>query len=264
VKRNQITATVLREAVNAFRAKYSDTLDEWARGLLARLANSPNAAQAFERLKLKDHREEIEVLKTCIEAQELARTFANRIKIAKETLVYMEQLDTALAVLRKFIIHLNQKKSWPYSGMFSPVIEDNKVTMVRGLELIADRIEMERCIAKESLARFGASRKSHIREAAENAAIWWLAQEINGIFGARDFLGIHQQGANIQPAIKLHRREIADLAEEVLGSDVSLERLRHAVVMREKRYRQMLASRAQRRIPAIRKMIANLRRLKGL
>jgi len=270
VRQDQVATTRLREAVDAFRAKQNDRLDDWARGLLARLANSSNAAKAFERLKL-NRREEAEVLEACIEAEELVRTFAHRLKRAKKRLVDIERIENAYGELRKFVAHVIEQNSWPYAGMFSPVMEDNRATMVRGLDLIADRIEMERSIAKESFARFGATRKSHIKEAAENAAIWWLAEQIHGVFLSRNSPSALHLGnsrskekpkANSRPAMRVHRLEIADLAQVILGPDVSVERVRHAVFMREKRYYQMLMDRAHRRIPIMGKMIAALRRLK--
>jgi hypothetical protein len=51
-------SAVLRKAVEAYRAeaKYYGKLDKWALELLGRLADSDEAAEAFERLKLKDGR----------------------------------------------------------------------------------------------------------------------------------------------------------------------------------------------------------------
>ena len=66
--------SLLRRAVDAYRAEQKDKLDTVALALLDRLAGSPEAAKAFERLKLKDRHAEADLI-TCIDADDLACTF---------------------------------------------------------------------------------------------------------------------------------------------------------------------------------------------
>jgi hypothetical protein len=54
------------------------TMDKSARGLLDRLADSDDAARAFRRLQLRDQRDEMAILQTCIQADQLVRTLPIR------------------------------------------------------------------------------------------------------------------------------------------------------------------------------------------
>jgi hypothetical protein len=77
-----------------------------------------------------------------------------------------------------------------------------------------------RAIKRDLELKFGLTRKTHNREAAENAAIWVLAGAVRHITG------------------KPHYSQVADLAEVLLGkgAEVSLERVRHVVRERRRRY----------------------------
>ena len=121
----------------------------------------------------------------------------------------MERLDAAGAELRKFV---NEQKYWPpFRHLSAPDI----AAMRHGLDLIVARINECRGYAKDTEPRLGATRKAHVKEAAENAAIWFLANNM------------HYTG-------KPHMREVARLAHAILGKEVSLDRVRHAVRQRNR------------------------------
>lgn len=216
----------MRDAIDAYCAERKDTLDQRALNLLARLANSSDAAKAFERLKLKDRREEAKVLTTFIQAEDLARTFPQRITKAKMTLVRLERHGRAVAGLRTFVDELiAQQKNPPAFDLLSARILEppaNIVAMKRGLDHIADRIEAGRRVAKEDVLRLGATRKSQIKRAGQNAAIGWLGEGVRRTTG------------------KPHLPVVADLAQVTIGAEVSVDRVRHAVRTRKREWRQPL------------------------
>jgi hypothetical protein len=139
---------------------------------LARLSESSDAAEAFERLKLKSTGDGFLILGEYIEAEQLFREFPQRITKSKATLAQMEQLENHVAELRKFVDQLAQ------GARLQSIFERKQVAeMRRGLKLIANRIEAKRCNVKEGTPQFGLTRKTQSKEAAENAAIWiWPKQ----------------------------------------------------------------------------------------
>jgi hypothetical protein len=90
--------------------------------------------------------------------------------------------------------------------------------MKRGLFLIVDRIKIERRIAKETLLRLGATRKSQIDQAGPNAAAAWLANGVHRITG------------------KPHLREVIDLLQVILETEFSEDRVKHAARKRNREW----------------------------
>jgi hypothetical protein len=204
----------LREAIKAYRALWKGSLEPWALDLLARLADSPDAAEAYERLRLGDRQDEFGLLHACIGVELLARTFPQRIKKLKETLERGERLREAVAALRVFVGEFPTKPEPPNFDLVLQNMWDlpaNIAAMKDGLELISKRIELIQCVAKEDEVRLGKNRKAHTKKAAENAAIWWLASAVRTYSG------------------KTNRKEVADLAQVILKTEVSVDRVSHAV-----------------------------------
>jgi hypothetical protein len=202
----------LYDTIKQYRREQQDKLDKRALTLLARLADSPDAAKAFKRLK--PHHRDVpgvtavhgsNLLLWCTQAELVYRAFPQEITKAKERLVQKERLDTAVAELRKFVAAQN---AWPPFGKLSPA---NIATMKHGLDLIVERIDECRHDARDTEPRLGATRKTQVKEAAENAAIWFLANNVQFATG------------------KPHWQEVANLAHVILETDVTAERVRHAV-----------------------------------
>jgi hypothetical protein len=236
VKRNRAAAR-LGEAVDTYRTEQKGTLDRAARQLLARLVKSPDAGKAFELLKL-DRRSVTPFLVTCIQAENLARTFPQRIMKAKMVLKRAESLGTAVAALRTLVDeHIAEQKKPPAfdplsmsgaSELFGRLAETaDSAALQRGfceiveakrvLNLIADWIALDRRLAEHNMLRFGATRKRQIKQAGSNAAIRWLAEGVRRATG------------------KPHVAEVADLAQVILGSEVSQDRAAYAARKRQHR-----------------------------
>jgi hypothetical protein len=221
--------TLLKDAIHAYLADEEDHLDEFAREVLVRLASDPDAGKAFACLMLKDKSDERLILKTCVDANLLARSFSNRIQIVDETLVRMVELSKAVATLRAFVKDLAPKRDEPPgSDPLSSKITDPPgalEAMHYGLSLISSRIDASRRTAKEDELRLGATRKNGLAEARSvaadsaetarrNSAIGWLAEGVHRITGK----------ANLKP--------VTDLAQVILGITLTEDRVRSATRIR--------------------------------
>jgi hypothetical protein len=248
-------ASNLRDAIQIYRFEQQETLEKWARELLTRLADSPNAANAFDRLRLKDRRAEARVVRACVEAQNVARTFSRRLKQQKDVLVRAKRWDRAVAELRKFVAEVADQKEpqrvglvgldhWSLS-IFEPPAQNAELK--HALDLIASAIEWRRGIAEANMADLGATRDAYIKQAPENAAIWVLAA------------GVYDAARKPPMPGKPHVREVADLAEAILGTgaEVFLDRVRNVLRMRRQLYAGMIGNQTQR---YMRKQIAEARR----
>jgi hypothetical protein len=189
--------------------------------LLDRLASSCEAAQAFERLKLKDGRER-EFLMLCILVVELARTFPARILTEQKMPARLKRLEKAITDLRLFV-----EKQVTQPGLLIPsdVLPiwalrttisfsddfDAVAAMMRGLDLIADVLKKRRRIGETAMAELGATRKKHGENAANIAAIKLLAD------GTRRLAG------------KPHKRELTEFARVILGTELLDESVAYAL-----------------------------------
>jgi hypothetical protein len=233
----RVAASRLRDAINVYCAEQKEKLDQRSHNLLERLVDSPDTAKAFERLKLKGPNEDLSILAACIKTDELAHTFRHRIVEEKEMLARMERLDNSVAELRRFVTEQSKRRS--FVDGWRAVSEEDGLRMVqcklpelaeieRGLDLITSLIEGRRYIAKTTDSVIGTTRKKHETKAAGNAAIWHLAQWVCRVTG------------------KPHQREVADLAQVIFRTAVSVERVRNAM-----RQRHQQPRRKNRRIAAL-------------
>jgi hypothetical protein len=214
--------TALRKAVNAYRAEH-EGMKSWAHELLDRLASSNEAAEAFERLKLKDGRER-EFVSLCILVAQLARRFPGLISKMRAQLKRLKRLDKAITDLRSFVSEqelsrsdlliprLNPLPMWgfPLDG-FDAVPRLDLVTpddfaavaaMTSGLELIAEAIRKQRHVIETVLAEYGATRKKRMKNAPTTAAIRRLKE------GVRRFTG------------KLHGSALREFVPVIFGCEV--------------------------------------------
>jgi hypothetical protein len=211
----------LCKAVDAYRAEHKANLQNWALELLDRLASSCEAAQAFERLKLKDGCER-EFLMLCILVVELARTFPVRILTEPKMPARLKRLEKEITDLRLFVeeqvrqpgllVPSDMLPIWALRTTLSfPDDFDAVTAMMRGLDLIADVIKKRRRIGETAVAELGATRKKHGENAANIAAIKLLAD------GTRRLTG------------KPHKSELTKLAPVILGTELPDESVAYAL-----------------------------------
>jgi hypothetical protein len=97
----------------------------------------------------------------------------------------------------------------------------NRIALEReALQSMKDRLDVQSRTAKETILRVGATRKSRGKRAAETAAIGWIAEGVKRI------------------TKKTNARLSADLAELILGCDVSLDRIDNAADTRKREWRR--------------------------
>jgi len=213
----------LKDALATFRATAGDDLDPKAAAVLDRLAVDERAAGAFAELDLNEAGA-AKILTACIQAEELRRTFQDHIDLHTKSEGgkggWLVRLSKAVAELRRFVGQLDRPPDDRLSASlrYDPsIIEEMK----RGLYYIDDAIKARRTIAKETIPRLGATRKSvDSGKAAETAAIGWLAEGVRRCCG------------------RPHRRAAADLAEVVLGCEVTIDRIREADRTRQRDWRE--------------------------
>lgn len=241
-RRNRAGVPPLREAIDAYCAEQKDKLDKGACELLARLADSYDAAKAFERLKLNDRHAEECLLTACIEADDVARTFSRRNREQNGVSARANRWNEAVAVLREFVAEVTDENEPLRAGLASldlwslSILErpaDN-AALKQALDLIESSIEWRRGIAKANLAHLGVTRDSSIKQAPENAAIWVLAT------------GVYDAAREPPMPGKPHLRQVADLAEVILGPAISVERVREVLRKRRQLYLEMIGDQTER------------------
>jgi hypothetical protein len=233
-RRGRAVVPCLREAIKAYRAEQKK-LDKPALELLNRLDKSPSAAEAFERLKLRDRRAEACFLTACIEAEDIARTFDQRVKKQEDISVRAKPWNEAVAVLRKFVSEVAEKKEPLRVGLagldlwsltiFEPPADEEALT--RALDLIASSIEWRRGIAEANIAHL-ATRKKGMKRAAENAAI--------GILAA----GVYDAARRPPLPGKPHLKQVADLAQVIFGPAAEVVHVDRVREVRRKRHQLYL------------------------
>jgi hypothetical protein len=214
----------LRVAINAYRAAAGDGLDEDGRKVLDRLVTGERAAEAAEAFAKfeADDRAARMILKACIEADLLIRSFPDRLNTEQKSLSRLEQLDKSVADLSVFVSELNQNPPDRLAA-YAKYGDDDFGAMKLGLHLVREAIKDRRRIAVETPLRIGATRntKGKAGKAAETAAIGWLAEGVRRACG--------------DP----HHEAAAVLAEIALDCRVSVDRLIEAErTRRERDWRQ--------------------------
>jgi hypothetical protein len=218
------------EAVKAFeRLKPKDDSEaaiirarQWARtrGYLKRLKKgNPEVVKAIEQLKpVKAVDGQGAIIRACIEAENLARTFPERAKKAKgrSKRRRRERLSDAAATLRSFLNEIISEQQKPLDPLWiRPKAPEDVAAMRLGLATFERWIEyVEEHVAELNLFRLRVSRKSEAPSkalsAGQFAAIGRLAEEVKRVTG------------------KAHYEEIADLAGVIFGTEVFPEQVRRA------------------------------------
>jgi hypothetical protein len=114
----------LREAIELYLAQHNQELDEQARKLLRRLADSDEAAKAFERLKLKNDDGEAtdDSEAAIVRARQYEQTLKFLNRLGPEVIKHFEQLkprdhgkveDAQVAIIRACIVTENLARTFP-------------------------------------------------------------------------------------------------------------------------------------------------------
>jgi hypothetical protein len=213
ISTQRAAAARLREAVAAYRVEHKEKLDQSAIAVLDSLAASPNAAEICGRLNF----EEASFLEVCLSVEQVARAFRARILAEEKMPERLNRLDKAVAELRWFIIEQTTPSPdvvlRPWLGFADGVAKVE--TMTGGLDLIAKLIERRRRAKNEVATKIGATRDKHHKEAANNAAIWHLADAVCRATG------------------KPHRKEVAELTHLILKTNVGVDRVDYVVRTRK-------------------------------
>jgi len=191
--------------------------------VLDRLESDDRAADAFAKLNI-DALTAAKILLACIEADELARTFPDRIDLEHCMLGKngkkgrLDKLEKAVADLRGFLGEINAKPGDRLSASMHYSAQD-MAAVSHGLNLLGDAIALRRRTAFETLARMGVTRKSR-HKAGETAAIGWIAEAVQ------------------RWCKRPHIIAAALLAEVTLGCEVTTDRLREAGRTRRREWHQ--------------------------
>jgi hypothetical protein len=122
--------------------------------------------------------------------------------------------------LRNFVDEVcAEKNQFSVSDPLSPFGWTSSVdiaAMKKGLRLVDYEIFERQELATDDTRRLGATRKFRCNKAAQNGAIGWLALSLHEITG------------------KPNLRAVADLAQVTLRTEVTVDRVRHAVRQRRK------------------------------
>jgi hypothetical protein len=206
-------------------AQYQVKLDQPALESLKRLADSDHAVKTLAQLENWCERKNRgscwrDIVMACIDAERLAREFHNHIEEANKTPKSLQEPRKALAVLRGFLSE-NKNKSWA-------VLWGNDAAIEHGLDLLDYGIATEKRVAEETFAQFGATRKTKIKAAPRDAAIWALAEAVKCYTG------------------KLHYGKVASLASGIFETTIDENIVKHAVRRRRPRFATMQEKRTER------------------
>jgi hypothetical protein len=195
-----------------FYEAVAKNLDEDEKLLMHRIAESPDAPDAFA--EIKDSATIKRLLWLCVEVRFLAAHFNEFIGNAESALEKAARDERAIAHVEELLKETQApavKRLAAYTLPDRPRIKLEREALVS----IKDRLAIRTRIAKETIFRFGATRKRHGPKAAEIAAIGWMAEGVQRI--------------TKQPNYNL----VADLAELVLGCEVTMDRVKSAVGTRQ-------------------------------
>lgn len=214
----------LPKAIGIYIDERNQALDDLGLKLLRRMARNHQCAAAFKMLKVTTQSEIDGILTTCLGAEQLVRTFTLRMASATATLARIDRVEKALLALRKFVDWISSKEGNTFSAsdlLSAKILEPsaNISAMRRGLILIGDHAAARRRVATEDRGRLGATRNKHMKQAAQLAAIVWLADGVLRVTGRPRY------------------RAVASLASVILGREVSLDHVRNSVRERDREWR---------------------------
>ncbi|MEA2911102.1 MAG: hypothetical protein QOJ15_3183 [Bradyrhizobium sp.] len=152
-----------------------------------RLKNSPEAMAALHAIASPSDRGAL-ILRACIEAEYLKRTFAVKITAARAMRGKLDGLAVALQDLRSFVEEIAAGPDRDDPIPYSIIVYEAEIAAVKQSFDKVDRwIAAIRGISNGTAPKLGATRKANQDRAAETAAIGWLASAVKGICGRPHF-----------------------------------------------------------------------------
>jgi len=184
-------------------------LDEYALLVLTRLKTNEHGlvSEAFDAFNV-DNQGCIKIVRACIEAENLKRTFPKKVEAEKATLKRISNAKRAIETLKSF---MKEVEAGPKDDLDAFILYDDMDMSAakHGLYIIETAVQLRERITFETPRRLGATRKLG-GTAAVTAAIGWLAEAIRKISG--------------EP----HHNATAQLASVVLDHEISSDRVREA------------------------------------
>jgi hypothetical protein len=198
-----------------FRNEADETLDEGEKRLIERIAAHPEAPSIFGPIDDKTARR---LLRLCIEAYAVSTNFHSMVAEAQRTLEKTPIYERAIAEFQQL---LKDTQETPLNRLTAHVLPDRERIMGerQALRSMQHRVADQARIAKETVLRLGATRKWRGENASQTAAIGWIAEGVERITKKTD------------------ARLTADLAELVLGCEVTLDRVDNAAETRKREWR---------------------------
>ena len=202
--------------IEQFRGEAGETLDEGEKLLVERIAASPEAASIFG--PIEDDITAKRLLRLCIEADAVSTNFHGMVEEAQRALENAPIYEQAVEKLEQL---LKETQEVPLNRLTAHVLPDRDRIMGerRALRSMQHRVADHARIAKETILRLGATRKWHSEDASQTAAIGWIAEGVERI------------------TERIDARLSADLAELVLGCEVTLDRVDNAAETRKREWR---------------------------
>lgn len=148
---------------------------------VSKLVREKHALNALAEMQLTN-RQLVNLLNSCITADDNTRSFEQRLKREREMIPRLAALTTSIDKLKDFLKEISAPPRDSFGARIE--VEDCEVRQYRQAlyeidYLIAARMK----IAKQTPARMGATRKNKGTVAAENAGIGWLVFSIKKITG---------------------------------------------------------------------------------
>jgi hypothetical protein len=204
----------IESAISAYSSASATNFDKYGRRVFDRLKGDPRVPETLAAITQNDI-ETGALLRACVEADLLMRTFNERVARERKTPERLNRFKQGIADLRKFLTEFSRPtdplEAWAVLSDAEILKHQNALD---DLELI---VETRRLVASQTMLRFGATRKSSKtnKQAAERAAIGWIADAVKHV--ARRPLARHA----------------AILAEAALGvRDIDFDRARKALKTR--------------------------------
>jgi hypothetical protein len=189
--------------------------DEDGTGLIDRHRNSSEAAATP--FASWDDQIAKRLIGLCFEANSLVRHFNEMVEYSRRWDSKREVYLRALADIRELLKETQDPPRGPLAAFVTP--DPHRIQLeIEALGSMKKRIEDQDRIANETILRFGATRKSHGKKAAETAVIGWISEGVRRITNEANF--------NL----------CVDLAELVLSCEVSLDRVKNAAKTRQREF----------------------------
>jgi hypothetical protein len=176
--RDRLLATIAM-----YRGDNGARFDKNSDRVLNSLAANERVWEKFS--EISSDRTAIKILITCVEAEQLYRTFPKRIRDEQAKLAQLEKLNGHIKALQCFLNEETQPLAPDDRLSARVVLGDGDINSAKqGLYVIEELIRYRRRVAQETLPRLGVTQKTKVNgRAAVSAALHWLVQGMQNITG---------------------------------------------------------------------------------